>query len=234
MISVALENVTKRFERGTERVLALDRVSLEVPAGQFCAVMGPSGSGKSTLLHLAAGIDRPSGGRVLVGGTDLAELSDDRRTLLRRRRIGLVFQFFNLLVTLSALENVALPLQLDGVGRREAERRARALLIDLGLRERLQHHPHQLSGGQMQRVAIARALVSEPSLLLADEPTGNLDSQAGDEVLHLLRATADRRRHTVLLVTHDAHAASIGDRVVRLQDGRMVSDSCGAGASAAG
>jgi putative ABC transport system ATP-binding protein len=211
--------------RGTERVLALDDLSLVVLGGQFCTVMGPSGSGKSTLLHLVAGIDAPTGGRVIVDGRDLAAMSDDARTLLRRRRIGLVFQFFNLLPTLTALENVALPLQLDGVRRGEAERRSTDLLSELGLGDRMHHRPHQLSGGQMQRTAIARALVTGPALLLADEPTGNLDSHAGDEVLALLRRTADERGHTVLMVTHDEHAAAIGDRVVHLHDGRLVSDS---------
>ncbi|CAN5216536.1 hypothetical protein BH18CHL2_BH18CHL2_13020 [soil metagenome] len=195
--------------------------------------MGPSGSGKSTLLHLVAGIDAPSSGRVHVDGRDLATMSEDERTLLRRRRIGLVFQFFNLLATLSALENTALPLQLDGTRRATAEDRARAQLTELGLAERLHHRPHQLSGGQMQRVAIARALVGRPALLLADEPTGNLDSHAGDEVLTLLRATADERGHTVLMVTHDERAAGVGDRIVRLHDGRIVSDTSAARAAAA-
>ncbi len=233
MISVALDRVRKEFHRGAETVLALDEVSLDVPAGEFCAVMGPSGSGKSTLLHLVAGIDAPTAGRVLVDGRELAQLSDDERTLLRRRRIGLVFQFFNLLPTLSALENVALPLQLDGASRTAAEGRARELLAELGLRDRLEHRPHQLSGGQMQRVAIARALAARPALLLADEPTGNLDSHAGDEVLRLLRSTADALGHTVLMVTHNEHAAGIGDRVVHLQDGRVVADSSPVRAAAA-
>jgi putative ABC transport system ATP-binding protein len=224
VLSVELERVRKEFPRGTEIVTALDDVSLVVPAGQFCSVMGPSGSGKSTLLHLVAGIDAPSSGRVIVDGRDLARLSDDERTLLRRRRIGLVFQFFNLLPTLTALENVALPLQLDGIRRGTAERRASDLLAEIGLAERLHHRPHQLSGGQMQRVAIARALVTGPSLVLADEPTGNLDSHAGDDVLTLLRRTADERRHTVVMVTHDDHAASIGDRIVHLHDGRIAAD----------
>ena len=233
VISLSLEGVRKEFRRGGEAVCALDDVSLDIAAGEFCVVMGPSGSGKSTLLHLVAGIDAPSAGRVVVDGRDLARLSDDDRTLLRRRRIGLVFQFFNLLPTLSALENTALPLQLDGVGRRDAEARSMALLGELGLTQRLHHRPHQLSGGQMQRVAIARALVTAPALVLADEPTGNLDSHAGEEVLRLLRATADRRGHTVLMVTHDEAAARIGDRVVRLQDGRIVSDTTAAPAAAA-
>ncbi len=232
MLSAELDRVRKTFARGTERVVALDGVSLVIPAGQFCAVMGPSGSGKSTLLHLVAGIDAPSAGRVIVDGRDLATLSDDARTLLRRRRIGLVFQFFNLLPTLTALENVALPLQLDGIRRGEAERRSTGLLTELGLGDRAEHRPYQLSGGQMQRVAIARALVTGPALLLADEPTGNLDSHAGDEVLTLLRRTADERGHTVLMVTHDEHAAAIGDRVVHLRDGRITSDSSPARAAA--
>jgi putative ABC transport system ATP-binding protein len=233
VIALSLERVRKAFDRGGERVCALDDVSLEVPAGQFCVVMGPSGSGKSTLLHLVAGIDAPSAGRVLVEGRDLATMSDDERTLLRRRRIGLVFQFFNLLPTLSALENTALPLQLDGARRAVAEARAKAQLTELGLAERLDHRPHQLSGGQMQRVAIARALVGRPSLLRADEPTGNLDSHAGEEVLGLLRATADERGHTVLMVTHDDRAARVGDRIVRLHDGRIASDTSAVRAAAA-
>ncbi|HET8567866.1 MAG TPA: ABC transporter ATP-binding protein [Candidatus Limnocylindria bacterium] len=233
MIELSLREVTKRFHRGGEIVCALDRVTLDVPAAQFCVVMGPSGSGKSTLLHLVAGIDAPTSGTVIVDGRDLAAMSDDERTLLRRRRIGFVFQFFNLLPTLSALENAALPLQLDGVRRAEAERRARDLLGDLGLGDRLDHRPHQLSGGQMQRVALARALVGDPALLLADEPTGNLDSRSGEEVLALLRETATVRGHTVLMVTHDERAASVGDRIVHLVDGRVGSDTTTARAAAA-
>ncbi len=220
VISVALENVTKRFERGTERVLALDRVSLEVPAGQFCAVMGPSGSGKSTLLHLAAGIDRPSGGRVLVGGTDLAELSDDRRTLLRRRRIGLVFQNYRLFPHLTVLDNVAFGPVARGVDRSEARHQAAEWLARVGIADLARARPRAISGGEAQRVALARALATRPRLLLLDEPLAHLDLDGVEAVDPLIGRASGRSR---VLVTHDVRGALVeADRALALhRDGEV-------------
>ncbi|HLK10284.1 MAG TPA: ABC transporter ATP-binding protein [Candidatus Binatia bacterium] len=216
-----LENVVKSYGRGDTAVRAVAGVSLEVAPGEFVAIVGPSGSGKSTLLHLMAGLDLPDAGDVFVGGQRLAALTDDAVTVLRRRAIGVVFQFFNLLPTLTAEENVALPLVLDGQRLRAARPRARAMLERVGLAHRAGHRPDQLSGGEMQRVAIARALVTEPLVLLADEPTGNLDSHTGEEILALVRATAERHDQAVVMVTHDARAATHARRVVAMRDGRV-------------
>jgi putative ABC transport system ATP-binding protein len=197
-------------------------VDLVVEAGEFLAVMGASGSGKSTLLHLMGGLARPTGGSVRVDGVALESLDDDRLTLLRRRRVGVVFQSFNLLGVLTALENVALPLAVDGVPRARAEERALAALERVGVAGRAAHVPSALSGGEQQRVALARALVADPVLLLADEPTGNLDSVNGAQVMRLLRGLADERGRTIVMVTHDAGDAAVADRVVRLADGLVV------------
>ena len=220
-IAVRVEGATKIFNTADASVAALNGVDLEVRPGEFVSVMGPSGSGKSTLLHLIGGLDRPSNGRVFVDDVDLATLSDDALTLLRRRRIGFVFQAFNLLDVLTAQENVALPLLIDGCCEMVADRRAAESLHRVGLTSRLSHYPGQLSGGEQQRVAIARALVIEPLLLLADEPTGNLDSARGNEVLDLLRRLTDEQGQTLLLVTHDAGQAARADRLIRLRDGRV-------------
>jgi putative ABC transport system ATP-binding protein len=220
--SVRLENVVKIYG-GDRETRALDGLTLEVAAGEFVAVTGPSGCGKSTLLHLAGGIDRPTSGRVVVDGRDLSELSESDLTLYRRRRVGTVFQFFNLIPALTALENVALPLTLDDGTNDEtkASERARALLALVGLPEKEGAFPYELSGGQMQRVAIARAVAASPPLLLADEPTGNLDSVAGGAVLDLLADLHRERGVTVLLATHSEEAAQRAGRVVRLKDGRL-------------
>jgi putative ABC transport system ATP-binding protein len=194
-------------------------VALRVEPGSFVAVMGPSGSGKSTLLHLIGGLDRPTGGTVRIGGEDLSLLDDDSLTLLRRRRIGFIFQFFNLLPVLTAQENVALPLLVDGMSEAEAGRRALAALEIVGVAHRRDHRPATLSGGEQQRVAVARAVVTEPVLILADEPTGNLDSAAGDQVLGLLRRLVDESGQTILMVTHDPRGAAVADRLVLLRDG---------------
>ncbi len=216
--SVRLENVSKIYTEGKE-TRALDGLTLEVAAGEFVAVVGPSGCGKSTLLHLAGGIDRPSSGRVLVDGQDLARMSESELTLYRRRRVGTVCQFCNLIPALTSLENVELPLSLDGAaGSRE---RARSLLARVGLSEKEAAFPYELSGGQMQRVAIARALAAGPALLLADEPTGNLDSVAGNAVLELIGELRRKDGLTVLLATHSDEAARRADRIVRLKDGRL-------------
>jgi putative ABC transport system ATP-binding protein len=221
---IRLEQVVKTYRQGDVLVRALDRVSLEIGKGELLSVMGPSGSGKSTLLHLIGGLDVPDTGVIEVDGRVLAELSDDDLTIFRRRHVGFVFQFFNLLPTLSAEENVALPLLLDGKRMREVAPRVDAVLEQVGLVERRRHRPDALSGGEMQRVAIARALVIDPLVLLADEPTGNLDSTTGEEVLELLHDTAKRRGATVVLVTHDLRAAAYGDRMLALRDGRVVDD----------
>jgi putative ABC transport system ATP-binding protein len=216
-------NLCKEYRLGTVEVVALDGVCLEVEAGSFVSVMGPSGSGKSTLLHLIGGLDTPTGGLVEIDGNDLSTLDDEELTLFRRRNLGFVFQFFNLLPTMSAWENVALPRLLDGVKLGEVKPRALELLEMVGLANRADHKPSQLSGGEMQRVAVARALVADPVLVLADEPTGNLDSRSGAAVLELLRETVTNDGRTVIVVTHDSKAASVADRIIRLQDGKVSS-----------
>lgn len=221
---VALNQVTKEFRRGEMGVRAVDQVSLAVSPGEFVAIMGKSGSGKSTLLHLMSGLQPPTGGRVTLLGHELATLTDDQLTLLRRHRLGFVFQFFNLLPTLTALENVTLPLLMARVAAREADRKGRAVLEQVGLGDRAEHRPDELSGGQMQRVAIARALVTEPPVLFADEPTGNLDTVAGEEVLLLLKRMQAERGQTILMVTHDPKAAAYGDRLITMRDGRVIED----------
>jgi putative ABC transport system ATP-binding protein len=221
-IAVSARRVTRQYGEGESAVHALRGVSLEVPVGQFTAVMGPSGSGKSTLMHLLAGLDRPTNGRVKIGGEDITEMPDKHLTKLRRRHIGFVFQQFNLLPMLTAEENILLPLSIAG---RKPDKRAVASLIErVGLGERLGHKPSQLSGGQQQRVAIARALASQPTVLFADEPTGNLDSTSGTEVLQLLREAVELDRQTTVMVTHDPRAAAAADRVLFLADGEIVND----------
>jgi putative ABC transport system ATP-binding protein len=219
-----LDAVTKVYRQGRRTVEAVRGVSLRVAAGEFVAVMGPSGSGKSTLLHLLGALDTPTTGRALFRGRDLQTMSDRQRSLLRRERIGFVFQAFNLLPTLTAAENVALPLLLAGTRRAAAAKRAEAALERVGLGERAGHFPEELSGGEMQRVAVARALVTEPEAVLCDEPTGNLDSANSREVLALLRSLPDGGRRAVVMVTHDAAAAAVGDRLVRIRDGRIDSE----------
>ncbi|MFB9444999.1 ABC transporter ATP-binding protein [Dactylosporangium vinaceum] len=215
---VSLEGVQKRFGS----VVALDSVTLGFARGTFTAVMGPSGSGKSTLLQTAAGLERPTAGTVRVGDTDLGTLSETGLTLLRRERIGFVFQSFNLLSSLTAEQNVALPLRL--AGRKPSRKDVRAVLQTVGLADRARHRPAELSGGQQQRVAIARAIITKPDVLFADEPTGALDSRTGREVLALLRSMVDTQGQTVVMVTHDPFAASHADRVVFLGDGRLVAE----------
>ena len=215
-------NLGKQYLMGEVTVDALRGVDFSVQQGEFVAVMGPSGSGKSTLLHLMGGLDTPTGGDIMLGGKRLAHLSDDDITIVRRRQVGFIFQFFNLLPTLSAAENVALPLLIDGKRIKDYETRVDDLLDMVGLADRKHHRPDQLSGGQQQRVAIARAFVTEPKIVLADEPTGNLDSKSGVTVLEMLRQTCKDLNATVVMVTHDPRAASYADRVVFLQDGQTV------------
>lgn len=216
--AVRLGSVTRTFGKSAAAVTALDHVSLTIPAGTFTAVMGPSGSGKSTLLQCTAGLDRPTGGQVFLGDTELTGLGERKLTLLRRDRIGFVFQAFNLLPSLTAAQNVALPLRL--AGRRPRRSEVREVLEQVGLADRAGHRPTELSGGQQQRVALARALVTRPDVLFGDEPTGALDSRTGKEVLTLLRSMADRGQ-TVIMVTHDPVAASYADRVLFLADGSV-------------
>ncbi len=236
MAILVTDHLTKVFGKGDAAVTALSQINLSVQAGEFVAVMGPSGCGKSTLLHLIGGLDRPTSGRVLMDGTDLASMADRELTELRRRRMGFVFQFFNLIPVLSALENASLPLILDGIQPVEANRRAVEWLARVGLSDRLNGRPDQLSGGQQQRVAIARALVAEPDLVLADEPTGNLDSRASDEIAGLLRLISAEWGRAVLMVTHDPRIAAYADRIVFLKDGSVIDETRlgGAGTDRAG
>ncbi|HET8758544.1 MAG TPA: ABC transporter ATP-binding protein [Solirubrobacteraceae bacterium] len=218
--AVALRDVRKVHGKGDAAVVALDGVSVTLPRGSFTAIMGPSGSGKSTFLNVAAGLDRPTAGTVVLGDTDLAGLSERRLTILRRERIGFVFQAFNLLPSLTVAQNIGLPLRLDRRRVRRAD--VREVAARVGLDDRLRHRPAQLSGGQQQRVAIARALVTRPEVIFADEPTGALDSRTGRDVLALLREVVDVDGHTVVMVTHDPVAAAQADRVLLLADGRLV------------
>ncbi|PWI16164.1 ABC transporter [Streptomyces sp. Act143] len=218
-MTIRLTSVNRRYGDGAGGVRALDDVSLTFPRGTFTAVMGPSGSGKSTLLQCAAGLDRPTSGSVRIGDTELTGLSERRLTLLRRERVGFVFQSYNLLPSLTAEQNVVLPLRL--AGRRVSKARAREALRRVGLGDRARHRPDRLSGGQQQRVALARALITRPEVLFADEPTGALDTRTGHEVLSLLRELVDAEDRTIVMVTHDPVAASCADRVVFLVDGRV-------------
>jgi len=219
---VATEALRKVYGEGEAEVIALDGVDLSVEPGEFVAVMGPSGCGKSTLLNLVGGLDHPTSGRVIIDGADLTDLADEKLTELRRRRIGFVFQFFNLIPVLDAVENAALPLTLDGDS--HARDRARTWLEKVGLGDRLNNRPDQLSGGQQQRVTIARALSTEPALVLADEPTGNLDSKSASEIATLLQQVAVEWGRSVLMVTHDPRIAAYAARLVLMKDGRIVDD----------
>jgi putative ABC transport system ATP-binding protein len=222
---VTAADVRRRYGEGTAAVDALDGVSLSFERGRFNAIMGPSGSGKSTLMHILAGLDRPTSGSVVLDGVDLGTLDDADLTQLRRDKLGFVFQFFNLLPILTAEENILLPLSI--AGRDPDAEWLRRLIETVDLSDRLTHRPAELSGGQQQRVAVARALVSRPAVVFADEPTGNLDSVASEEILRTLRQAVDEFGQTVVMVTHDAHAASVADRIVVLSDGRVVHDGHG-------
>jgi putative ABC transport system ATP-binding protein len=221
---ISLRGVHKHYQQGEGEVRALAGVSLDIAGGEFVSIVGPSGSGKSTLLHLMGGLDQPTAGEISIEGTPLSGMTDDDLTIFRRRKIGFVFQFFNLLPTLTAEENVALPLALDRRRPRDVRPRVEKALEQVGLAHRRRHRPDELSGGEMQRVAIARALVIEPVLILADEPTGNLDTRTGEQILGLM-ATANRERGTtVVLVTHDPRAAGYGRRAITINDGAIVGD----------
>lgn len=220
---IELENLSRSYGDG-KVVHALDHVSLRIERGERVAVMGPSGSGKSTLLNLICGLDEASSGAIKIDGTNIASLNDDARTRLRREKIGMIFQTFNLLPTLTATENVSLPLRLNGSSRKEAEKRANAMLARVGLGGRVNHRPDEVSGGERQRIAIARALIFKPPVLLADEPTGNLDSITGQEILNLLDELHGEFNMTILMVTHNDEAAQHCDRVIRLRDGKVVKE----------
>ncbi len=226
MNNVILEarDLRKTFSRGEQTVEALRGLSLKIEKAQFISIMGPSGSGKSTLLHLLGGLDRPTEGSVLFQNQPIEKLSDNDLSKFRRQKLGFIFQFFNLLPTLSALENVMLPCLLDGQSNTKIMPRATELLELVGLKDRMTHRPSQLSGGEMQRVAIARALMADPLLILADEPTGNLDSKTGTTVLELMRELVRTKGYTIVMVTHDPKAASFGTRLVKLRDGHLESD----------
>jgi putative ABC transport system ATP-binding protein len=219
---VRAQELTREFGEGEAAVTALAGVTVDFPEGEFAAIMGPSGSGKSTLMHLLAGLDRPTSGTVEIEGRSLGELNDDALTRLRRDRVGFVFQSFNLIPVLDARENILLPLSIAG---QKVDQEWIDTLVDLlGLRDRLSHRPSQLSGGQQQRVAVARALASRPAVIFADEPTGNLDSKASDDIMALLRRSVDEFGQTIVMVTHDHDAGDCADRIVELSDGQIVGD----------
>lgn len=221
---ITTSNLTKIYGSGQTAVAALDHVSLKIEPGEFVAIMGPSGCGKSTLLHLIGGLDKATEGIVAVDGHNLNDLDDDSLTELRRRKMGFVFQFYNLIPVLTALENAALPVTLDGVKPAQAQKKATEWLSRFGLGDRLSHRPDQLSGGQQQRVAIARALVAEPQLILADEPTGNLDTKSSDEIAGLLRQVSKEFGRAVIMVTHDPRIAAYADRIIFLKDGKVAEE----------
>lgn len=222
MTVLKAESLCKYYKIGNHRVTALDGVNFEVEKGEFVAIMGPSGSGKSTLLHLLGGLDQPSKGEVTLDGQQLSGLSDKKVTLARRHNVGFVFQFFNLLPTLTAEENITLPLIIDGKKKMRYQERIDVLLDLVGLTDRRDHKPDQLSGGEQQRVALARALVTEPAIVLADEPTGNLDSKTGKTIMELLRRSCEQLNQAIVAVTHDTRAAVYSDRIVFLNDGKII------------
>ncbi len=228
---IELKNASKTYQQGAREVHALRDVSLSIEQGEFLCVMGASGSGKSTLLNLIGGLDQPSSGEIFIDGRPLHGISDDELTLIRRRRVGFIFQFFNLLPILTAAENVSLPLLLEGTPYSEVKPKAVKLLEQVGLGSRTEHLPDQLSGGEMQRVAISRALIANPAVLLADEPTGNLDSHTSEEIFMLLKNLHDQGQ-TIVMVTHDSRAAAYGTRIITLKDGALSEDISVGGKSA--
>ncbi len=225
---IELRNVSRTYSHGTKEIHALRDVTLRIETGEFLSVMGPSGSGKSTLLNLIGGLDQPTSGELFIDGRPLHGVTDDELTLIRRRRVGFIFQFFNLLPILTASENVSLPLLLEGIPYSKVKPKAEALLRKVGLGERTEHRPEQLSGGEMQRVAIARALITGPAVLLADEPTGNLDSRTSEDIFRLLKGL-NAEGQTIVMVTHDPKAAAYGTRVITLQDGSLSEDTAAGG-----
>lgn len=217
-----VENLNKTYGKGENQVKAVDNISFSVEKGEFVAIIGASGSGKSTLLHLIGGVDRPTSGKVLIDGKDIYTLNDDNLAIFRRRQIGLIYQFYNLIPVLNVLENITLPTKLDG--REVNEKRLSDLLKTLGLEKRKYNLPNQLSGGQQQRVSIGRAMMNEPALMLADEPTGNLDSKASEEIISLLRLSNKKYNQTVIVITHDEKIALEADRIITIDDGKIIKD----------
>lgn len=217
-----VENLNKTYGKGENQVKAVDNVSFSVQKGEFVAIIGASGSGKSTLLHLIGGVDRPTSGKVFIDGKDIYTLNDDNLAIFRRRQIGLIYQFYNLIPVLNVTENITLPTKLDG--RDVDERRLNDLLKTLGLEKRKYNLPNQLSGGQQQRVSIGRAMMNEPALMLADEPTGNLDSKASEEIISLLRLSNKKYNQTVIVITHDEKIALEADRIITIDDGKIIKD----------
>lgn len=217
-----VENLTKTYGNGTTKVTALDNVSFSVEKGEFVAIVGASGSGKSTLLHLLGGVDRPTSGKVIIDGNDIYQMNDDNLAIFRRRQIGLIYQFYNLIPILNVEENITLPSDLDN--KKVDNKKLNELLITLGLENRKKHLPNELSGGQQQRTSIGRALITDPSLVLADEPTGNLDSKASDEIVSLLKTSNKKYNQTIIMITHDLEIAKNADRIITIEDGKIIKD----------
>ena len=217
-----VENLSKKYGKGESEVVAVDNVSFSVEKGEFLAIVGSSGSGKSTLLHLLGGVDRPTSGKVYVDGKDIYSLSDDNLAIFRRRQVGIIYQFYNLIPILNVEENITLPCDLDG--NKVDEKRLNELLKSLGLENRRKHLPNELSGGQQQRVSIGRALINNPAIILADEPTGNLDSKASEEIVELLKLTNKKYKQTIIMITHNLEIANEADRVLTIEDGKIVKE----------
>jgi len=217
-----VENLTKIYGKGTTKVVALDNVSFSAHKGEFVAIVGASGSGKSTLLHLIGGVDRPTSGKVFIDGKDIYELDDDKLAIFRRRQVGLVYQFYNLIPILNVEENITLPLDLDN--RKPNKEYLNSLIKLLGLESRKNHLPNELSGGQQQRTSIGRALVTNPTIILADEPTGNLDSKSSDEIIELLRKSNKEYKQTIIMITHNMEIAKCADRIIKIEDGKIVKE----------
>ena len=217
-----VEHLTKKYGKGENEVIAVNDVSFSIQKGEFIAIVGSSGSGKSTLLHLLGGVDRPTSGKVFIEGKDIYELSDDNLAIFRRRQVGLIYQFYNLIPILNVEENIALPCDLDG--KKVEQERINELLRTLGLEKRKKHLPNQLSGGQQQRVSIGRALINQPAIVLADEPTGNLDSKSSDEIVELLKLSNQKYHQTIVMITHDLEIAKLADRMIKIVDGKIVKE----------
>lgn len=217
-----VENLTKIYGEGNNKVVALDNVSFTVEKGEFLAIVGASGSGKSTLLHLLGGVDKPTKGKVFVDGKDIYELSDDNLAIFRRREVGLIYQFYNLIPILNVEENITLPLELDN--RKIDQEDLKQVINNLGLSKRKKHLPNELSGGQQQRVSIGRAIITHPTIILADEPTGNLDSKSSDEIVELLRKTNKEYKQTIIMITHNMEIAKMADRIIEIEDGHIVKE----------
>ena len=217
-----VENLSKVYGKGESKVVAIENISFSVQKGEFVAIVGASGSGKSTLLHLIGGVDRPTSGKVFIDGKDIYQMNDDNLAIFRRRQVGLIYQFYNLIPILNVEENITLPCDLDG--KKVNRQKLNELLKTLGLEERKNHLPNELSGGQQQRVAIGRALINSPSIILADEPTGNLDSKAGEKIVNLLKRSNKEYNQTIIMITHNIEIAKIADRIIKIEDGKIIKD----------